>query len=282
MKATPASLAQRRADLAKIHIARQQIGMSEDEYRDLIFAMFGKRSAADLDYRGRAMLLAHFKKIGWKPKGQRPGQAHKPLAQDKASIERKIAWQLGQLGKGWDYVYTIWENNWKHEASAFEMLSVERLGDISSALARIIEDVISLHDKWHCALWVVEAVQFQEFFRTELVKRSAQRGRPVPARAVTPATDKLLHIETLQPHMANGLIKLHPSQTTLIDQLRHFPKADHDDGPDALHMLWMAAVSGGLIAAPQSSGARVSAEESVVTSTGWGTIAGAQDFGGYV
>jgi hypothetical protein len=44
--------------------------------------------------------------------------------------------------------------------------------------------------------------------------------------------------------MANGLIRLHPSQVTLIDQLRHFPRADHDDGPDALHMLWMAAVSG--------------------------------------
>jgi hypothetical protein len=36
----------------------------------------------------------------------------------------------------------------------------------------------------------------------------------------------------------NGLIRLHPSQTTLIEQLRHFPKADHDDGPDGLHMLW--------------------------------------------
>lgn len=108
---------------------------------------------------------------------------------------------------------------------------------------RIIEDVIDLHNKWHCALWVVEAVQFQEFFRTELIKRSAARGTPVPARAVKPSADKLLRIETLQPHMANGLIKLHPSQTTLIDQLRHFPKADHDDGPDALHMLWMAATT---------------------------------------
>ena len=108
---------------------------------------------------------------------------------------------------------------------------------------RIIEDVISLHSEYHCALWVVESVQFQEFFRTELIKRSAARGIPVPARAVMPTTDKLLRIETLQPHIANGLIKIHASQKTLIEQLRHFPKADHDDGPDALHMHWMAAVS---------------------------------------
>jgi predicted phage terminase large subunit-like protein len=109
---------------------------------------------------------------------------------------------------------------------------------------KIIEDVIDLHREYHCVLWVVETVQFQEFLRTELIRRSAARGIPVPARAVQPISDKLLRIETLQPHVRNGLIRLHPSQTTLIDQLRHFPKADHDDGPDALHMLWMAATSG--------------------------------------
>lgn len=109
---------------------------------------------------------------------------------------------------------------------------------------RIIEDVISLEQEYRCALWVVETVQFQEFFKTELIKRAAARGIPVPARGVTPSTDKLLRIETLQPHMANGLIRLHPSLHTLIEQLRHFPKADHDDGPDALHMLWMAATTG--------------------------------------
>lgn len=109
---------------------------------------------------------------------------------------------------------------------------------------RIIEDVISLQAEYRCLLWIIETVQFQEFLRTELVKRAAQRGIPVPARAVTPHADKLLRIESLQPHMVNGLIRLHASQATLIDQLRHFPKADHDDGPDALHMLWMAATTG--------------------------------------
>lgn len=109
---------------------------------------------------------------------------------------------------------------------------------------RIIADVIELQRRYGCALWVVESVQFQEFLRTELVKRSAAAGVPVPARAITPIADKLLRIETLQPHMANGLILLHASQTALVEQLRHFPKADHDDGPDALQMLWMAAQRG--------------------------------------
>ena len=119
-----------------------------------------------------------------------------------------------------------------------EALIKKRLPD------KIISDVIELQQEYRCLLWVVETVQFQEFLRTELVKRSAAAGVPVPARAVQPIADKLLRIETLQPHVKNGLIRLHSSQTTLIDQLRHFPKADHDDGPDALHMLWMAATSG--------------------------------------
>lgn len=109
---------------------------------------------------------------------------------------------------------------------------------------RIIEDVITMHGRYKCLIWAVESVQFQEFLRSELVKRSAARGIPVPARSVTPHGDKVLRIESLQPHMANGLIRLHPSQHTLIDQLRHFPKADHDDGPDALHMLWQVAQMG--------------------------------------
>lgn len=106
---------------------------------------------------------------------------------------------------------------------------------------RIIEDIITLQQQYHCVLWMIETVQFQEFLRSELIKRSAARGLAVPARAVQPHADKLLRIESLQPHVANGLIRLHSSQTTLLDQLRHFPKADHDDGPDALHMLWVAA-----------------------------------------
>jgi predicted phage terminase large subunit-like protein len=117
---------------------------------------------------------------------------------------------------------------------------------------RIISDIIEMQREYCCVVWGVESVQFQEFLRTELVKRSAKAGVPVPARPLLPITDKLLRIETLQPHMHNGLLRVHSSQTTLIDQFRHFPKADHDDGPDMVAMLWMLAITGGIAAAAQS------------------------------
>ncbi|MCV2359643.1 phage terminase large subunit [Paucibacter sp. TC2R-5] len=119
-----------------------------------------------------------------------------------------------------------------------EALIKKRLPD------KIISDVIELQRRYRCALWVVESVQFQEFLRTELIKRAHAASVPMPARAISPSSDKLLRIESLQPHMQNQQILLHSSQTTLVEQLRHFPKADHDDGPDALQMLWMAATSG--------------------------------------
>ena len=109
---------------------------------------------------------------------------------------------------------------------------------------QIIDDVIALQRKWLCLLWAVESVAFQEFLRTSLVDRSAAAGVPVPARPVIPHTDKQLRIQSLQPHVKNGLILLHRSQLTLIDQIEHYPHADHDDGPDALHMLFQAAMAG--------------------------------------
>ena len=126
---------------------------------------------------------------------------------------------------------------------------------------RIISDIIELQRQYKCLLWAVEEVQFQEFLKTELVKRSAALGVPVPARGVKPIADKILRIESIQPHCANGLIRVHNSQHTLIEQLRHFPKADHDDGPDALQMLWAIASTGFKAGGLKSAGRRQSANQ---------------------
>lgn len=122
------------------------------------------------------------------------------------------------------------------------------LSVVEAKVARMLPDrqiaqIIDFQRAYRCLVWGVESVQFQEFFRTELVKASAKAGVPVPAVALQPHTDKALRIESLSPHVANGLILFNQAHTVLNEQLRHWPEADHDDGPDALHMLWMLAVS---------------------------------------
>ena len=116
------------------------------------------------------------------------------------------------------------------------------VADIKKRLPdKIISDIIRYQAQFNCIVWAVESVQFQEFFRTELIRRSSEAHVHVPAQPVIPHSDKLLRIETLQPYMSNSNLLLHSEQSTLIDQFRHFPKADHDDGCDAVEMCWKIA-----------------------------------------
>lgn len=113
-----------------------------------------------------------------------------------------------------------------------EALIRKRLPDM------IINDAIALQSEYHCQLWFVESVQFQEFFRTELMNYAIQKGIYLPAVPINNTSDKSLRIERLQPAIAAGTIRFHATQTTLIEQLTQWPNSDHDDGPDALEMLF--------------------------------------------
>lgn len=105
----------------------------------------------------------------------------------------------------------------------------------------IISRAIDFQAEYQCIAWAIETVQFQFFLFTEILKQSAARGIAFPGVPVEPDTDKDLRIISLQPHVSNGLIRLHHNQTTMKEQLQFYPEADHDDGPDALEMLWTIA-----------------------------------------
>lgn len=109
---------------------------------------------------------------------------------------------------------------------------------------RIIQDMIAMQRQHACLSWAVEAVQFQEFFADVLIREAARQSVPMPVWPLKNHTDKALRIESLHPYFAQGRILLSPEHQTLRDQLRHFPLADHDDGPDALEMLWRVATQG--------------------------------------
>lgn len=109
---------------------------------------------------------------------------------------------------------------------------------------RIIQDMIALQRRHACLSWAVETVQFQEFFADVLIREAARQGVPMPVWPLKNHADKALRIESLHPYFAQGRILLSPEHQTLRDQLRHFPLADHDDGPDALEMLWRVATQG--------------------------------------
>jgi len=62
---TKAGAAVRNKQLAAIHIARVQLGLDEDTYRDVLWTVACVHSAADLDADGRGKVLAHFRSRGF-------------------------------------------------------------------------------------------------------------------------------------------------------------------------------------------------------------------------
>jgi predicted phage terminase large subunit-like protein len=147
---------------------------------------------------------------------------------------------------------SLGKRNKKRDPSAMLVGGLDRrtgvLDIVEAKIVRIlphkqIENIIAAQREYQCQQWAFEAVQFQEFMRDQLVKESARQGIPVPATPVIPSTDKEMRIESLSPHVRNQLIRSHRTLTELNEQLLNYPEAAHDDGPDALEMLWKLAVA---------------------------------------
>ena len=63
----------------------------------------------------------------------------------------------------------------------------------------------------------------------------------LPVRTVKNQSNKRTRIENLEPEVTQGRIRLCRRHQLLLDQLRQFPLAVHDDGPDALEMAVTAS-----------------------------------------
>ena len=77
-----------RSDLAKIHIAKKELGLTDEVYRDIMRSRFGKESAAKLTVGQASQLINHFRSLGWKPKYQQklPGVYSKPTDGQEGKI----------------------------------------------------------------------------------------------------------------------------------------------------------------------------------------------------
>ncbi|KAK3606844.1 hypothetical protein CHS0354_018438 [Potamilus streckersoni] len=115
-----------------------------------------------------------------------------------------------------------------------------------TVIARLTPDVqiariIELQRVRQCAVWAVEAVQFQHFYAEQLRRISLTEGCPVPVIPVIPKDSKDSRIMSVLPFVRSGHIRFLHSHTALTEQIRNWGQGSHDDGPDALSMLWKQA-----------------------------------------
>lgn len=81
------------AMLAKIHIGKKELGLSDPEYRALLARIGRVESARDLSEKAAAAVIAEFKRLGWVPR-----ESKRPPA-ERAEI-RKIYALWGALHPG--------------------------------------------------------------------------------------------------------------------------------------------------------------------------------------
>ena len=85
----------------------------------------------------------------------------------------------------------------------------------------------------------VETNQFQELLADDLLQVAQERGILMPLYTLNYQVNKLVRIRRLTPYLSRRIVRFKgdsPGARLLVEQMRDFPNADHDDGPDALEM----------------------------------------------
>jgi len=57
-----------------IHVAKRELGLGDDEYRDLLYAVTSKRSSRDLTAAETKEVVATLERLGFKPPAPRPAE----------------------------------------------------------------------------------------------------------------------------------------------------------------------------------------------------------------
>ena len=122
----------RSANLAKIHIAKKQLGMDDATYRAMLQSHGGVTSSKDLTLISAAKVLAHLERCGFKPKAANTGK--RPITtSDRAALMSKVEAQLCDAGRPWSYVDGMAQKMFKVDKASW--LSAEQLMKVVAALA---------------------------------------------------------------------------------------------------------------------------------------------------
>lgn len=125
---------QRRRDLAMIHLAKKELDLDDDMYRDILQQCCGTESAAELDAPNRRKLLAFFRGRGW---GRRDHTQKRPKnmnVPDRSRLLKKIEALLAEAKRPWSYADTLAKKMWKVDSLTF--CEPKHLNGIISALVR--------------------------------------------------------------------------------------------------------------------------------------------------
>jgi len=102
----------------------------------------------------------------------------------------------------------------------------------------IVGAMVEAHRVFPAEAVAIETNQFQELLATQIAAAARASGQQMPIVPLVNTVSKAVRIRRLGPYLAAKGIRFRntPGTRLLMDQLRDFPVAGHDDGPDSLEM----------------------------------------------
>ncbi|MDO6419368.1 regulatory protein GemA [Amphritea sp. 2_MG-2023] len=104
----------RKAAIVQIHIAKKQLGLDDETYRQMLAVLTGKNSCAQMTINELKWVISHLKKCGFKNKPQTYGQRPNPGASRRA-LMNKVEALLADNGLHWNYAHSMAAHMFKVE-----------------------------------------------------------------------------------------------------------------------------------------------------------------------
>ncbi|MDQ2822439.1 MAG: regulatory protein GemA [Pseudomonadota bacterium] len=127
----------RNPTLAKIHIAKKELGMDDDTYREMLRTHGGVSSSKDLTLIGAAKVMAHLEKCGFKPKAATAaGRSLPKVAPARQPLMGKIEALLADAARPWVYADGVAKRLFASttKVERIEFCDVEHLMKVVAAL----------------------------------------------------------------------------------------------------------------------------------------------------
>lgn len=125
----------RRAQIAKIHLAANQLGLDDSTYRELLLRITNKDSSAAMSIQERDQVIQELKRLGFSDARKQGGATifpGRPENVDSVPMLKKVEALLAAGGKPWSYATSMAKRMFKVER--LEWLKADQLHRLIAAL----------------------------------------------------------------------------------------------------------------------------------------------------
>ena len=123
--------------MAKIHIAKKDLGLDDGTYRDVLWRVTGKRSCKDMTIAQLQDVVKDMEKSGFKPKAV-PKHGKKPaVVGRRAPLMDKIEAMLADMSLHWNYAHGM----------ADSMFKIKRLQWLNDSQLYKLTQALSVHQQ---------------------------------------------------------------------------------------------------------------------------------------